>query len=301
MRRPLSRSPVGVVCGMVVGAMLAPSVVAQQAGSQRTLNGFVLGQHREAVANTFTELLQEGTAGNGLTYQAFRLDREHGAYMVFQYSESRPDYLYAIQVTGDPGTNMRSFLGLRLGDPRVKVLTQLGNPSSTELNARTRIELLEYGPQRNFSIELDSLGQVYSIRIIGYLGFGDQPSARAVPSLDHVQEVVSGTDLDAVLDLLAGDVEIFRGDSVYRFERAAGLDLADSTSRMAQGLVAGRGSLRAVLTSAAIRGADAALRVYDDPPRSPNFVYTFSGTSPLTEIVLTADAGAWRIWEVRFR
>ncbi len=74
-----------MICGMIVGALLAaPSVVAQQPGSQRALNGFVLGQHKETVTNTFTELLQEGKAANGQTYQAFSLDPEHRAYMVFQ-------------------------------------------------------------------------------------------------------------------------------------------------------------------------------------------------------------------------
>ena len=291
-----------MVCGMVLGALLAaPSVVAQQPGSQRALNGFVLGQHKKTVANTFKDLLQEGTAPNGLTYQAFRLDREHHAYMVFQYSGDRPDYLYSIPVTGDPGTNMRPFLGLRLGDPRAKVLTRLGNPTSTDQNARSHVELLQYGPRRNFSVELDSLGRIYSIRIIGYRGFGDQPSVRDVPPLDHVKELLAGTDLDALLDVFAGDVEVFRGDSVYSFNRAARLDLADSTSRMAQEFFAGRGSLREVLTWELIRGAEPALRVYDDRSRSPNLVYAFSANGPLAEIVLTADAGSWRIWEVRFR
>lgn len=289
------------VCGIVLGALIAaPSVMAQQPGSQRALNGFVLGQYKETVANTFDELLQEGTTSSGQTYQAFSLDPEHRAYMVFQYSKDRPDYLYSIQVTGDPGTNMQSFLGLRLGDPREKVLTRLGNPVGVFRDPQTRLDRFEYGPERNFSVEVDSLGQLFSIRIIGYKGFGDEPDLGERPSPDHVKELLAGTDIDALLDALAGDIEVFRGDLVYSFKRGARLDLADSTSRMARELFAERGSLREVLTPEVIRQAEFAVRVYDDRSRYPSLVYTFSGNGPLAEMLFTADAGAWRLWEVRF-
>lgn len=289
------------VCGMVLGVLIAaPSVVAQQPGSQRALNGFVLGQYKETVANTLDELLQEGTTSSGQSYQAFSLDPEHRAYMVFQYSQVRPDHLYSIQVTGDPGTNMRSFLGLRLGDPRAKVFTRLGNPVSVFRNPQTRLDRLEYGPERNFSVEIDSLGQLFSIRVIGYKGFGDDPAFEDEPSLDHLRDLLAGTDIDALLDALAGDMEVFRGDFVYSFKRAARLDLADSTSRMARELFAGRGSLREALTPGVIRQAEFAVRVYDDRSLYPRLVYTFSGSGPLAEMLFTADAGAWRLWEVRF-
>ena len=291
-----------MIYGMILGALLAaPSVMAQQPASQRALNGFVLGQHKETVTNTFTELLQEGTAANGQTYNAFSLDPEHRAYMVFQYSVNRPDYLYSIQVTGDPGTNMRPFLGLRLGDPKADVLSQLGNPTSVDPIPEAHVERLEYGPERNFSVEIDSLGRVFSIRIMANRGFEDQPSFGDVPSMDDVKELLADSDPDALLGVLAADVEVFRGAAVYSFERAARLDLADSTSRMAQELFAGPGSLRKVLTSKVIRGAESSVRVYDDSSRYPNVVYAFSDDGPLVEIVFTADSGAWRIWEVSFR
>jgi hypothetical protein len=289
------------VCGIVLGALItATSVVAQQPGSQRALNGFVLGQHKETVANTFDELLQEGTTPSGQTYQAFGFDREHQAYMLFQYSQDNPDYLYSIQLTGDPGTNTRPFLGLQLGDSRAKVLARLGNPVSVTQNPELHLEQLEYGPERNFSVEVDSLGQLFSIRIIGYNGFGNQPEPEDLPTLAQVKELVAGTDIDALLDLLAGDVEVFRGNSVYSYRRAARLDLADNTSRMARELFSGPGSLREALTAEVIRGAEFTVRVYEDSSRYPGLLYTFSDNGPLAEMLFTAEAGAWRLWEIKF-
>lgn len=285
----------------VVGLLVTTNAVtAQFPPTQRELNGFLLGQHRETLRNQFGEPMQEEQTPDGWAYGAYVVDRPHRAYMVFKFSAARPDYIYSIQIAGDSGTVMEPFIGLVLGDDRAAVLDRIGTPTQIDSVVDLGLEVLFY-EGRNYSVELDSVGRVHSIQIFGYEGSADVPNA--MPHLADVALALRQADMDALMRYVAPDIEIFKRDSNIRFDRAARIELKDSTSAMARHLYAGPGSLRHLLAdSVLIAGADLALRLFENArPGALYQVWSFTEDAPLVEIVFEAFAGEWRIWEVRFR
>ncbi|HET9129495.1 MAG TPA: hypothetical protein VFO86_01025, partial [Terriglobia bacterium] len=95
--------------------------------SQRELNGYLLGEDARPISEGFDSIAREQRYNDGWIDRVYALDSAHAAYMVFGFSDSSDDCL-SIQITGEPGTPMHPFLGLRLGDSREKVYNALGKP-----------------------------------------------------------------------------------------------------------------------------------------------------------------------------
>jgi hypothetical protein len=286
----------------VVAAYAAVATAyVQTAPSQRELNGFLLGQHASVLANAFGDPYKEISTEDGWVYRVYTLDRSRGAYMVFKFPSFRPDYVYSIQLAGQPGTEMHSFVGMKLGDDSSAVLERLGPPSRIEYNPEFSLSLWSYD-DRNYSVEIDSLGRLYSIQIFGYAGFPEYPEGPLAP-VEPLRQALSARDVDELLDVLAADFEIFKGDSVYRFERAARRDLSDRTSVLSRLLYAAPGSLREILADVDLeKDTEVALRLYDR--QRPGTIYSvckFAEGLPITEIVFQGHAGRWRVWEIHYR
>ncbi len=218
--------------------------------------------------------------------------------MVFKFAAARPNYAISIQLAGDSGTEMHRFVGLSLGDARDRVIRQLGQPSHVERNPELKLDVLEF-TDRNYSVEIDSTGRLFSIQILGYDGFPQYPRD-SVPALTQFASGLSARDLDQILESLTPDFEIFQGDSAYRFQNSARRDVADTAAAVARLLYAGTNSVaHALANQATVRSADLVIRVYERA--APGFAYKFSSASPLAEIVYQRSAGEWRVWEIRYR
>jgi hypothetical protein len=187
---------------------------------------------------------------------------------------------------------MRPFLGLKLGDPREKVNQVLGLPTRVQHLQGPYLEFLQYA-HRNYSVELDSLGYLWSIRILGYNGFPAVPTD-SLPNLQDIFQSLQSNDPETILDALAPDFECIVGDSIYAFAGSAFDVIEDQSSRMSQLLYSGQSSL-ASLNESMIRNAILDPESVKNNKLTPMF--KFPETSPLKDIVFVVHAGRWRIWE----
>lgn len=262
--------------------------------SQRALNGFLLGEDAKPIAEGFDSLLKEQKYNDGWTDRVFLLDTAGTAFMVFGFADSSDDCM-SIQVTGRAGTVMHPFLGLRLGDSREKIYKSLGVPSQVRHLPGKGMEFFQYN-DRNYSVELDSLGNLWSIRILGYEGFADAP-ADSLPDIESIFGTLRSNDPEVVMEALAPDVEVIANDTVYSFVGSALDVIGDQASRLSQLLYSGPTSL-ASLNQSQIRAAALDTESVGNNRQTPRF--TFPGGSPITDLVFVAHAGKWRIWEIRF-
>ena len=283
----------------LVAFIAAAGVPAAQAQvpSQRELNGFLIGQHKDAIAASFATVLQVDTTRDGWINRTYLLDRPHRAYMSFKFTQDRPDYTVSVQIAGDSGTPMVPFVGLALGTPRDTLRARLGKPSRIEHQSDVNTDLYEYN-NRNYSVEVDTGGRVTSIQILGEQGFRQLPAGGA-PSLDSLVAALQARG-DAALQYLAPDVEIYRGGKSITFRHGALTDLETDTSEIAIALFLGPNSVSAILQNPATRThSDVSLRVWER--RGSGWVWKFSAPVPIAEVVFKAGAGEWRVWEVSYR
>lgn len=261
--------------------------------SQRELNGYLLGEDARPISEGFDSLIKEQRYNDGWIDRAYSLDTLHAAYMVFGFADSSDDCM-SIQITGTPGTEMHPFLGLHLGDSRQRVYETLGSPSQIRHLQRGHLEFFQYA-ERNYSVEIDSLGNLWSIRIIGYDGFPDAPSD-TLPDLASTFHSLQSKDAEVILEALAPDAELIVGDSVYTFAGSPLDVVRDRSSVFAQLLYSGESSL-ASLDQSFIRAAaldSASLKTDPDVPK-----FEFPPNSPVEDMVFVVHAGKWRIWEAR--
>lgn len=286
----------GVLAALGLFTIAGPSARAQ-VPSQRELNGFLLGQHKDAIAASFASLIQADTTADGWIDRVYLVDRPHHAYMAFKFPRDRIDFAISVQIAGDSGTPMLPFLGLKLGDRRQALLARLGQPSDVKHEADLNLDLYEYA-QRNYSVEVSAQGRVSSIQIFTYDGFPDAPKGVA-PSLDSLARALQAGG-DIALQYLMPDVEVYRGGKTIGFTHGALADLLSDTTSISRALFQGPASVAAMLRDSSFRAtADVNLRVWEQG--GVGWVSKFPAPAPIEELVWKADAGQWRLWELRYR
>lgn len=278
--------PIGVLAVQMVGLP-----------SQVELNGFLLGQHRSVVDATFGAPVHVENGSDGWVDRVFYTDSTETAYMVFGFTPERPDYVASIQLTGRYQQSQTPFGGLSLGAKADDVTAVLGAPTDRVSIPDWIAERWEY-PERNYSVEVDTTGQLVSIRLTGYKGIPVRPDADSNPLQDLVAALRS-RDPRGVMMVLAPDFEIYRTGEVFRYEGAALSELADSTGMLWNLLVGESRSLRAVLGSADTAAVEVNVRLTETG--LTGLVYKFPETSPLQEIFFISYAGRWTAWEITFR
>jgi hypothetical protein len=275
---------------------LCPTLQAQVA-SQRQLNGFLIGQRQEAIARSFTEVLQVDTTPDGWIYRSYLLDRAHHAYMSFKFPATDPDYAVSIQIAGDTNTPMAPFVGLVLGTLKGDLLSRFGAPSQIEHQPDIDTDLYAYDGH-NYSFEIDSRGRLSSIQIFAGEGFADV-APTAMPSWDSLTVALEGGP-NATLEYLCPDVEVYREGHVVSFRRGALMDLRDDASDLTRTLFQGPTSVLAVLRDPANRSrTDANIRLWERG--GSGAVWKFPTGVPVAELVFKVEAGQWRLWEIRYR
>jgi len=267
------------------------------APSQWELNGFILGQHISTIEATFGEPADVQKSPDGWVDRAYYTDTTETAYMAFGFTPDRPDYIYAIQLTGRPRPDHLPFLGLELGMPADTVVHCLG-PASHRVTIPYRgAERWEFDG-RDYSAEVDTAGVLLSIRLHGYEGFSDQPDSIG-DLLGRFHAALQSSDVDQLIASLAPDFEIYRGTEVIRYTGPARHELADHESRVWRALVTDSMSVRRALAAVDTADIETNLRLHERGPLG--FVFKFPDYSDLSEIVLISYAGRWVAWEIAFR
>lgn len=271
-------------------ALLAFQVCSAQVPSQRELNGFVIGQHRD-VLEKWGEPYDEMETDDGWQYVAYLVSEKPFVYMMFKFPEQDLDHMVSIQIAGDPSPAMTPFMGVRLGMPAAEVQRIFGEPGEKRKLTDPPVEVWEY-EDRNYSFEMDE-GKLFSIQIFGDMGF-DAPDPRL--RWEDVQSALRSTDVPTLVAAFAPDAEIYQGDDVFQIEDGMAKTMADPGSAFRRGLAL---VARALQSDKAALPEDVEIRATMGQGVGP--IFKFSKDSPVEEIVTIQDAGQWRVWEIKLR
>ncbi len=275
--------------------LLVSVAAAQSPPSQTELNGFLLGQYKKVLDNTFGTPYKEIKTEDGWLYLAYLLDKQSEAYMWFKFTNDDQKHVFSIQIEGLPTTKMTPFLGLRLGDDKSRVMAVLGQPSAIRPDNELKLELYKYDG-RNYSVEINAQGKLSSIQIFGYEGFLQEP--KSFPRIEKLQQYVLQRDIDGLMTVLAPDFEAYKGGQTYTFSTAARSELSHASSPLVRFLLGDRDSLRAVFAVERLNG-EPEIRIYTKA--APGRVFKFPRSKIIREIVYKFFAGDWKVWEVQFR
>ncbi len=267
-------------------ALLSIQLCFAQVPSQRELNGFVIGQHRD-VLEKWGEPYDEMETDDGWQYLAYKVSEEPFVYMLFKFPEDDLEHMTSIQITGEPSPGMAPFMGVRLGMPAAEVRRIFGEPGEKRMLTDPPVEVWEY-EDRNYSFEMDE-GKLYSIQIFGDQGFPfHDPRVR----WEDVQSALRSTDVATLVAAFAPDAEIYQDEDVHQIDDSMAKVMADPGSEFRRGLAL---VVRALQNEKAAEPEDVNIRAGLGP------VFKFAAESPVEEIVTIRDSGQWRVWEIKLR
>lgn len=254
------------------------------------LNGFRLQQIFHVAKNVYGDPFT--TVGNETKVgKAFRVGEE--AYMIFSYHAKYENSIAAMQLTGVlPNTPV--FLGLSLGDPKEKVLKALGPPDDIKEISEPLVKELKYN-DRNYSVELDSSGRLYSIRIF--------TTKKIVSDIDSETDTwtefstaIKSMKFSEVEKMLRPDVEIYKDGQTFSvkgrysdFQNAPDQNIVDSLFSESE----------SVLSEVKTFTPEKELRLILD--FGVGEVYKFKTSKVLREIVFFPFNGKYRVYEIAFR
>lgn len=268
---------------------------AERVPSQRELNGFVIGQHRDAITSSFGKPYMEETTSDGWLYLTCLVSEDPLAYWGFKFPPDHMDRLISVQYAGDPDPGMRPFAGVRLGSTDEEVMGVFGPPTSTERLTDPPVELWLYEGV-NYSFEFGGDGRLSSIQIFGYDGFGDPSGFPETMPWEDVLALLGSTDPERLMDAVSSDAEISSGEDHCYVDRSMWSTLTGTTSLFRGELTR---AFEALSTEPAWEPAEVRVRLARDG--SPCTVYRFEQGSPVIQVVLISEAGEWRIWEIEIR
>lgn len=280
--------------GLAVAIARPTSAWPQTAPSQVLLNGFLIGQAATDISDAFPKLFQADTTEDGWVYRTYILDRATHSYMSFKFPTGS-EFTTSVQIAGAPGTPMIAFSGVRLGSSEAEILEAFGPPSEKRRLPDWPATAWDYD-DRNYSFEVDTLGQLSSIQVFGYQGLVSPPDS-SLPDLKSLSKVLAAKDPDALLPLLAGDFEGRWHHQPLHFKGAARSALADSTTDIFSALYGPEPSLLALLTGPPVlTRAIREVRLGD----VRTVRYRPAEPADYPSIVFVALPGGWRIWEIDF-
>jgi hypothetical protein len=201
-----------------------------------------------------------------------------------------------LELTGTEYKGLTGFYDLRLGDSAEIVTKRLGKPTTIRHEDDVNVDLWDW-PERNYSIEMNAKGTVYSFQIVDPLstptGLGGLAEVKELRNA--LSQADSLGDVNTMMRLLSGDVIC-----TSEHENSFGADAARSV------LQDNQSPLRTCLKHASdalatidIDKLSVDIRIYTKAP--PGFVVKFPPNCAIQEIALDWEAGGWRIYEITFR
>ena len=278
-------------CLLLAVALASATARAADPGLEDELNGWRLQQFAAIVTSEMGEPFKS-LEDPPFRYHAYRFDEQ--AYLVVGIDQAQPNHVASLQLTGKASTLMSPFKGLRLGDGRDKVLAVLGPPSDIVAVAEPKLSRLEYA-DRNYSVELDEAGGLYSIRLHINQAFMHIPPDDEDPWPDFLAALESG-DAKRLLPHLRPDVEVYRhGRTLSIQQRFSDFAARPDPALLDAFLSADSGVRR----HARDCRHETAVRVTEK--MGVGVVWKFEEPCGLGEVVMFPHAGRYRVYEVAFR
>lgn len=263
--------------------------------SQLSIDGFYLGQSINAVKNVLGEPDQPYQVINvrdGEDVYIYSLDSEN-SFMAFSVPDPQRGVVGSIQITGDV-SDKETFLGLKLGDSKEKVIATLGQPSEIGLGTRSSSRYEYEG--RNYSVQISDHDKLMSIRLDALEGFPREVDENVF--LEYFKSSLNTNDINEISGFLMPDVEIFIGNEVYRIDERFLDSLTKPDSEITNQLLFAENNVKDVLNS--YNGIiDLQNRFTQYGPSG--YVYKFPDSKVLEEIFVVLFDGKLRVYEIRYR
>ena len=219
------------------------------------------------------------------------IDQE--AYMVVGHQKKYPNNISVLQLTGAT-TKALPFKGLRLGDPRSKVIDVLGKPDHIKQIQTPKVTKLSY-EGRNYTVELDENDRLYSIQIFTTAGLMNKTD-RSESEWTAFKAAILSKNVAALLEMMKPDVEIYRGEKTLSIT-APFITFAENPSgEFVSALI---GPTNSVLQQIAQAEPVQELRLTEKI--GMGIVYKFPDGKILQEIAFFPFNGKYRVYEIAFR
>jgi hypothetical protein len=263
--------------------------------SQRSLDGFYLGQHIDAIKNVLGEpdkVFNEKNNGQVYTYI---LSSKEGPqdFLAFSVYDVESKIVSLIQLTGH-SYDREAFLGLKLGDSKDKVVGILGVPSKIE--SGTRDSDLYIYDNRNYSVQISKENKLISIRIAFLEGYETDPLIDNSYINNFISALNTG-DISQISEFLMPDIEIYVNKSYLKINQRFLDEFSDPNSDFLNQLLFTKDSVRNILNN---YSADPVLEMRITQEGYSGWVFKFPDSEILKEIFLLEHAGKWRIWEIKY-
>ena len=259
------------------------------------LNGFRLGQYREVPRNELKTIIKQGKYEDGFEYEAYAVLADQSVYMVFEYAASNLETIWSIQLAGTKQGYDCRFRGLKLGMPSKEVEQILGKPPSIE-DAGEYGKRWEY-PKASFSVEITPEEILGSVKIMDTFPPFVSTDISKIPSFDKYSGVLKSRNRSAISELLAPNVEIYKGDSTIFFKRSMANEIKNDSS----GIFKLLDEVGAALMKADLRKAGYEENMRMQEGSDPLHVAKFKSSDKLSEIVFKYMFGKYLIWEIRLK
>ena len=275
-------------------------LVSAQAYSQQTegeveLAGFVLGQHRQTVHAQLGAPIQVSRHKDGWLYEFHTFKPDTSVYGLFKYNPSDTTRIYGIEMVGNRYEEMHPFRGFRLGSPKEKVLAALGQHDRTEKIEDPPLTTQFYN-HKNYSVDIDQKGHVYGIQIFGNI-LANKPTRD--PSIKGFKNAILTKNLDSLIQWIAPDAEILKGEKVLRYTQGARMELSNPNSEFTKSLLGEKESVWFVFAKEFAEGTSES-RLHPQLNQI-TAVDKFFDSNVISEIVFRAHAGRWMVYEIKFR
>ncbi len=196
------------------------------------LYGFRLGQYRETAKLELGNPIQYGKYEDGFVYEAYLLKPDTSLYIIFEYAAGDTNIIWSIQVSGNNFTTDIGFKNAKLGLDKSQTEKLFGKPYSIK-------DIGDYGSKwvydkTNFSLEVSKKGKLSSVKILDNSNelYPSRPDMTKVPSFDKIQKVLTSPNNSDILNLLSGDIEVYKNNNTYYFKKSFKTEQATDYSKM---------------------------------------------------------------------
>ncbi|MFA5783158.1 MAG: hypothetical protein WC868_12900 [Bacteroidales bacterium] len=257
------------------------------------LYGFRLGQYREAAKNELGIPFQSGKYDDGFEYEVYLLKPDTSLYITFEYAANKTDIIWSIQVSGSNSTIDIGFQNIKLGIDKSQLKKAFGKPTTNE-------DIGEYGHQwsyDNFSFEVNPKGKLTSVKILDNSNeLFATPDFNKIPSFDKIQMTLNSNNNSDILNLLSGDIEVYKNDSTYNFKKSFKTEEATDYSKIISLIKAISKDLSTVNTKNADEYEENMRFTYGEDTKH---VIKIKKGHMIKEIVLKYYFGQYVIWEIK--
>jgi hypothetical protein len=256
------------------------------------LNGFRLGQFREAPKNDLGNPMHADKYEDGFEYEIYLLKPDSSVYMIFEYAVDKTDVIWSIQISGKDSLMDIGFKGLKFGVDRAEVERVLGLPTE-------KFDLSEYGERweysnLNYSIELNPAGKLTSVKIKD--NYSDLlPDVSKLPDVKSVIDMLTTVSNPQLASYLSPGIEIHNKEKLIFFKHKFEKEVINDVSKVFETIrVMGKGLDK--LFQAKHKAYEEQMRVQEG--QHMLHVIKILKPHPIKEIVFKYDNGKYVIWEI---